>query len=158
MTATNWWKPFSTARSSSDKLLFISASTSKTVSFRGPLGPWESPGTMFISALQTGGLYQEIATSASPPRNDSSFGTFSQTNSPINKNIPFQTEKPCGVPQGFVAQLSTFCRVSLSFCTRPSAKGLSSPLSAAKATIPVSTVPKAISMVSRPLPACSRSI
>ena len=29
----------------------------------GRLGPWESPGTMSVSALHFGGSYQEIATS-----------------------------------------------------------------------------------------------
>ena len=33
------------------------------LAFRGPLGPWESPGTMSVSAVHFGGLYQEIATS-----------------------------------------------------------------------------------------------
>ena len=34
-----------------------------TLSFRGPLGPWESPGTMFVTAQQVDEWYQEIATS-----------------------------------------------------------------------------------------------
>ena len=33
------------------------------LSFRGPLGPWESPSTMFVTAQQVDEWYQEIATS-----------------------------------------------------------------------------------------------
>jgi len=40
------------------------------MSFRGPLGPWESPGTMFVSADSIGELYQEIATAPLGLRND----------------------------------------------------------------------------------------
>ena len=40
------------------------------MSFRGPLGPWESPGTVFVTAWQNDEWYQEIATVALLPRND----------------------------------------------------------------------------------------
>ena len=50
--------------------------------------PWQSPGTDFCLAVRLDRLYQEIAASASPPRNDSQRGRLAGiTNRSVNKML-----------------------------------------------------------------------
>ena len=49
----------------------------KNLSLRGPLGPWQSLGTIHRTAVQEQASYREIATSGyRPPRNDTVIGTY----------------------------------------------------------------------------------